>query len=174
VVNAKERKIRIFNREAKLSLRQMFVYAMFAYFRKNNIGENGFAGLDGITTGDLERVCRLFVDADEDDSAIDLFCERLKRSKFIYNFDPAIVRDDLLEFRRKNYLKLGLKSPRDAVVTREEAGKKVGKSYRETLDRISENLVAAKIDLRYDIRRKGDKGGYIFGLEIEPRKIVFE
>lgn len=174
LLNTRERKIKIFNREARLSLREMFVYSMFAHFRKKSVGENGYVGLDEISTNDLEKVCRLFVEADDDESAIGVFCEKMKRSKFIYTFDVKVVREELLEKKQKNYLKLGLKSPREAVVTLEEASKKVLKSYRETLDRITEKLGEAKIDSKFDIERKGLKGGYIFGLNIEPGKISFE
>jgi CRISPR-associated protein (TIGR02584 family) len=173
-LNPKNKTIRIANREARLTLKQMFVYTMFAYFRKHGIGEGGYVGLDEIATGDLEKVCRLFVEADEDESAMQVFRENFKRSKFIYTFDVNVVREDMLEERRKNYQRYKLSSARDVLVSIEEAGKKVIDSYRQTLDRITEQLVAAKIDSKFDIERKGIKGRYIFGLSIEPGRIQFE
>jgi hypothetical protein len=67
-----------------------------------------------------------------------------------------------------------LHSPRDVVVTAEEANKKVLDSYRQTLDRVTEKLLEANIDSKFDIERKGTKGGYVFGLNIEPSRIKFE
>jgi hypothetical protein len=60
------------------------------------------------------------------------------------------------------------------VVTAEEASKKVLDSYRQTLDRVTEKLLEAKIDSKFDIERKGAQGGYVFGLNIEPGRIKFE
>lgn len=173
-LNLREKTVTAFNRKANLSLREMFVYAMFAYFRKNNIGEEGYVGLDEINEDDLEKVCRLFVEAESDESAIDVFREKFKRSHFIYNFNVKIVRDDMLEEKRKNYLKYGLKSPREAVVSTDEAGRKVMNDYRQILDKITAKLEDAHIDMRFDIVRRGEKGGYIFGLNVIPEKIIFE
>jgi CRISPR-associated protein (TIGR02584 family) len=170
----KEQTLKIANRDAKLSLRQMFVYTMFAYFRKNDIGEGGYVGLDEIHSTDLDRVCRFFVKVEDDESAIDAFRSTQKRAAFIDSFISAEVRGKLLEKRQANYLKAGLHSRRDVMVTKEEVNKKVLDSYRQTLDRITEKLVAAKIDPKFDIERKGAKGGYLFGLSIEPEKIKFE
>ena len=166
--------LRIANREARLTLRQMFVYAMFAYFRSHGIGEDGYVGLDEITANDLEKVCLLFVEASEGETAMQTFSDKLNRSEFIYTFDVKSVQKNMLEEKRANYQKYKLNSPRDAVVTIEEANKKVLDSYRQTLDRITERLVEAKIDSKFDIERKGVKGGYIFGLNIDPDQIKFE
>ena len=173
-LNLKEKSVSAFNRKTELSLREMFVYAMFAYFRKNGIGEDGYVGLDEITESDLEKVCRLFVEADEDESAMDVFREKLKRSHFIYKLDVKIVRENMLEERQKNYLKFGLKSPREAGVKIQEASKKVMNDYRQILDKITAKIEEAKIDRRFDIDRKGEKLGYIFGLKVEKKRIIFE
>lgn len=173
-LNPKRRTLRVANREAELSLRQMFVYTMFAYFRKNQIGDNGYVGLDEITPADLEAVCRFFVDVEDGERAIDAFRAIQKRAGFIDGFVLDEVREKLLDERRRNYLKDRLHSPREVVVSIEEANKKVLDSYRQTLDRITEKLLEARIDLKFDIARKGVKGGYIFGLNIDPEKIKFE
>jgi CRISPR-associated protein (TIGR02584 family) len=173
-LNLKEKKVKVFNREATLSLRQMFVYAMFAYFRKGNIGEDGYVGLDEITPSDVETICALFVAAEAGETVFDAFRSVQKRAGFIDSFLLSEVTETLLEEKRRNYRKHGLASPQQATVTKEEANKKVLKSYRETLDRITERLEEAKIDVAFDIARKGAKGGYIFGLKIEAARIKFE
>ena len=173
-VNPKKKTLKIGNREAGLSLRQMFVYTMFAYFKKHRIGEDGYVGLDEITASDLETVCRLFVNVEQGESAVDAFRSVEKRAGFIDSFIFDEVRANLLEEKRRNYRKHQLHSPGDAKITTEETSKKVLKSYRETLDRITERLVEAKIDSKFDIVRKGSKGGYIFGLNVEPNRIKFE
>ena len=173
-LNLKEKSVNAFNRKAKISLREMFVYAMFAYFRKNDVGEDGYVGLDEITERDREKVCRLFVEAEADESAIDVFREKFGRSHFIYKLDVKIVRDNMLEEKKKNYLKYRLNSPRDAIVTIQEASKKVMNDYRQILDKITAKLEEAEIDMRFDIDRKGERGGYIFGLKIIPERIKFE
>jgi CRISPR-associated protein (TIGR02584 family) len=170
-LNPKKKMLRIANREARLTLRQMFVYAMFAYFRKHGVGEDGYVGLDEITAHDLEKVCLLFVEASEGETAMQTFSDKLNRSEFIYTFDLKSVQKNMLGEKRANYQKYKLNSPREAVVTLEEANKKVLDSYRQTLDRITERLVEAKIDSKFDIERKGVKGGYIFGLNLDPDQI---
>lgn len=173
-ITPKDRTILMATRDVKLPLRQMFVYTLFAYFRKNDIGESGYVGLDEVTVPDLEKVCRLFVAVEEGESAIDAFRSTQKRAHFIDSFILTEVKAKLLDEKQKNHGKPELPSAYQASVTTEEASKKVLKSYRETLDRITESLMGAKIDSRFDIERKGDKGGYIFGLNIEPEKIKFE
>ncbi|CAN5810300.1 hypothetical protein BH20ACI4_BH20ACI4_15540 [soil metagenome] len=173
-LNLKEKSVSAFNRKATFSIREIFVYVMFAYFRKNDVGENGYVGLDEITETDLEKVCRLFVEAEADESAIDVFREKFKRTHFIYKLDEKIVRENMLEKKQQDYLKEGLKSPREANVTRAEASKKVMNDYRQIMDKITAKLKDAEIDMRFDIDRKGEKNGYIFGLKIEPKRIQFE
>lgn len=170
----KKKTLRIANREADFSLREMFVYTMFAHFRKNDIGERGYVGLDEITCSDLETICRLFVNVEEGESAIDAFRSIQKRAQFIDSYILHEVREKLLAERRRDYLKYKLSSPRDASVDVEEANTKVLNSYRQTLDRITEKLEAAEIGSKFDIERKGAKGGYIFGLNIDPKRIKFE
>lgn len=173
-LNPKRKTLRVANREAELSLRQMFVYTMFAYFRKNQIGDNGYVGLDEITLADLEAVCKFFVDVEAGENAIDAFRAIQKRAGFIDGFVLNEVREKLLDERRRNYLKDKLHSPREVIVSVEEANKRVLDSYRQTLDRITERLLEARIDPTFDIERKGVKGGYIFGLNIDPEKIKIE
>lgn len=169
----KSRMLKVANREAKLQLRRMFVYTLFARYRKNDEGENGYVGLDEVTVSDLEATCRLFVDVEEGESAVDAFRSTQKRANFIDSFIPAEVKEKLLEEKRRNYRKYGLESAFQASVTPEEVSKKVLKAYREVLDRITESLLEAKIDSRCDIERKGAKGSYIFGLNVEPERIRF-
>lgn len=139
-----------------------------------HIGEQGFVGLDEITERDLARVCELFVKTEEGTSAIDEFRAMQSRANFIDSFTLRGVKAKLLDEKRRNYRKYNLSSARDAKVTTEEATAEVLQSYRETLDRITERLVQAKIDSKFDITRKGAKGGYIFGLETEGKRIEFE
>jgi CRISPR-associated protein (TIGR02584 family) len=178
-INTRKLTVKVFNREAELSLRHMFVYSMFAYFRKHNIGENGYVGLDEIAVSDLEKICRFFVKVEDGESAIDAFRSVQKRAKFIDSFIFNEVKEKLLEEKQQADRKSGVQSPREANVPIEEITKKVLDSYRGTLDRITERLEKAKIDPKFDIDRKGTKrkgatGGYIFGLNIAPEKIKFE
>ncbi len=176
ILNFKRKSIKVFNREVELSLREFFVYVMFAYFRKENIGDEGFVGLDEIQENDLDKICRLFVEADEDDNAIEMFREVYpkRKSNFLYKLDVKIVRDNLLEFKQKNYLKFNLKSQKDAIATLNEASKKVMDEFRQIIGKTSKELEDAKIDSRFDFVRKGAKLGYYYGLEVKSDKIIFE
>lgn len=173
-LDLKTQTLKVFNRTAKLSLRHIFVYAMFAYFRQNNIGEEGYVGLDEIMPKDIETICGLFVQPEDGETVLDAFRSTHKRANFVDSFLLSEVKEKLLAEKRANPRKHGFAAAHLVKVTSEEANKKILKSYRETLDRITERLLEAKIDAGFDIARKGTKGGYLFGLNIEPARLKFE
>lgn len=171
--------IKVFNRQVTLSLKEFFVYVLFAYFRKRGIGEHGFVGFDEISKRDTAEVCRIFTDSDDDmddddDSAIELFRENFKKSTFIYNFDRKIVKQEMLEELQKNFLKHNLKSPNEAKVTDKEVEAKLKNNYSQTVSKAKKEIEEAGIDDRFNFVKVGEYGFPLCGLEIEPDKIIFK
>jgi CRISPR-associated protein (TIGR02584 family) len=152
-LNLKKRTIRAADREIKLPLRGFFVYVLFAYFRKKNLGENGFVSFRKIEREHLEIVCRLISQAFGDECGFDDF-DTLPRASFIYNLDVASWR------QKKNF----------SVA---EAREKTVDQFRQICGKLSPAFQKANME-KFDIVRRGEKERYIFGLEIESEKIKFE
>lgn len=172
-IDLRNRTVTAGTRTVKLPLRLFFVYTMFACFRKYDVGEDGFVGLDEITREDLESVCVLFVRPVTGESPVETFRESMKRAGFISKLDVIEVREEMLDKRRENYQKLGFRSQRDVTVDKTEAAREVMNDFREALSRISRAFETCEtpIDPRFDVVRIGVKGGYRFGLNV-PSKLI--
>lgn len=156
--------IKVADRQVKLSLREMFVYAMFAYFRKTNFGENGFAALRQIKREHLETICRLISKAKQDTVSFEDFGS-LPKGDFVYSLDVDSLRDKIEEETGER-------------ISVAEAGEKVIKSLREILGKIEPKIKAVfapeELFEEFYIGRRGEKEAYIFGFRIEPERIRFD
>jgi CRISPR-associated protein (TIGR02584 family) len=152
-LNLKKHIVKVADREVKLSLREFFVYTLFAYFRKQNIGENGFIALRKIEREHLETVCRLISKAKGDECGFEDF-ETFPRASFINRLDVGKMRE--------------IKSLSVA-----EAREETVNQFRQILGKFSPDFQKANMD-RFDVIRKGEKENFIFGLDIENSKIRFE
>lgn len=171
-LNCRKNTIQVADRTVTLSPREFFVYAMFAKFRKENIGEDGFVGLDEITRDDLNKTFLLFVNPEDGEEPIDCYYSTMKRTNYINKLVYEFVEENLIEKKKEKLRQKG--SPANNVqVSFNEVGKAVMDVYRQALDKATPKLAAAKME-RFDIKRKGEKLGYRFGLEIDPNKIEFE
>lgn len=87
----KDRKVIFGSCEAKLKPKDFFVYLLFAYYRKLNLGEDGWLILDGVEKEHVNAVCRLLLHAkhrrvqpDEADGHIQAFALNMARGEYVY------------------------------------------------------------------------------------------
>ena len=152
-LNLKKNIIKVADREVRLSLREFFVYVLFAYFRKQNIGDNGFVSLRKIEREHLEAVCRLISKAKGDECGLDDF-ETFPRASFINRLDVSKIRE--------------MKSLSVA-----EAREETVNQFRQIIGKFSPDFQKMNME-KFDVIRIGEKENFFFGLDIEDGKIRFE
>lgn len=77
--------------EAKLNPKDFFVYLLFAYYRKYNLGDNGFLILDRVEKRHINVICRSLLEAknkriqpDEEDGYIRAYAMNMPRGQYVY------------------------------------------------------------------------------------------
>lgn len=151
--------VKVADRAVKLSLREFFVYALFAYYRKNGFGENGFTGLHKISREHLDKVCRLISKAKGAEKGFEDF-ELLPKAEFIYSLDVESLRDKSEDDGER----IGVAVAREKIVD----------TLRQVLGKITPKMAKSFMPEEFDIERRGEKEAFIFGLKIEPERIKFE
>ena len=171
--------VKVADREVKLSLREMFIYALFAYFKKSNIGEDGFVGLRDITREHLDAVCRKFFAARDKDFGFDDF-DILPKSDFIKRLDVQEGGKFIYRQKAQRFFKKYQRKPEknEIRVSREEVLKMNIKNIREINSKAEPKLraVFTPEDLFEDfyITRRGTKEAHLYGFTIDTRRIKFE
>lgn len=156
----KRNRLKLADRTVKLSLRQFFIYAMFAYFRKNNLGDGGFMALHKINREHLDAICRLISTSRGNERGFEDF-EFLPRSDFIYELDVESVRDKSEEH-----------GPRISVA---EAREEIAQTFREVFSKTATlKLRTARFPEEFEIESRNENGAMIYGLNIAHERIVFE
>lgn len=156
----KRNRLKLADRIVKLSLREFFVYAMLAYFRKNGTSENGFVALNKINREHLDVICRLISKPRGKERRFEDF-EFLPRADFIYSFDVESVRD---------------KSEEDGDrISVAEAREEIVQTFREIFSKTATNkLKPARFPEEFEIESRNKNGVMIYGLKIAPERIIFE
>ncbi len=87
----KESKVIFGTCEAKLNPKDFFVYLLFAYHRKLNLGDKGFLILDRVEKEQVNAICKLLlaaknrrVQTDEEDGYIRAFALNIPRGEYAY------------------------------------------------------------------------------------------
>lgn len=77
--------------EAKLNPKDFFVYLLFAYYRKHNLGDGGFLNLDRVEKKHINAICRSLLEAknkriqpDEEDGYIRAYAMNMPRGEYVY------------------------------------------------------------------------------------------
>jgi len=152
--------LRLADRTVRLSLREFFVYAMFAYFRKEGIGKDGFIALNKINREHLDIICRLITKARGEERGFEDF-EFLPRADFIYSLDVENVRD-----------RSGENSDRISVAVAKE---RIIQTFREIFSKIiTKKLKPARFPKEFEIESRNENGIIIYGLKIARERIIFE
>ncbi len=178
-LDLKHNLVKVADRRVKLSLREMFVYALFAYFKKTGIGDEGFVNLREISREHLEIICRKFFAARDKDFGFDDF-DILPKSDFIKRLDRQECAKIIYERKAQRFYKLKKREPgKDEIrVSREEVLKMIVKNIREINSKAEPKLrgVFTPEELFEDfyIGKRGVKEAHIYGLAIDGRRIKFE
>ncbi len=165
--------------QVKLSLREIFAYALFAFYRKENWGENGFISLDEIGNDQLKIVCQTICLERGQKVGVEDF-SFFPKSDFINNLRFETSKKIVYQKKCDRFKRIKKRDPREKEVriTRTEVEKYMVKHWREIVGRI-----APKFDMvfpqnetfeKFYIKRKGEKGNYVFGLPIEAERIKFK
>lgn len=178
-LDLKHNSVKIADRQVKLSLREMFVYAMFAYFRKAEIGDKGFVNLREINREHLDTVCRKFFSAREKDFGFDDF-DILPKSDFIKRLDVQECGKIIYRRKAQRFFRLKQRKPEkhEIRVSREEVLKIIVQNIREINCKAEPKLksIFTPEELFEDfyISKRGVKEAHIYGLTIDASRIKFE
>jgi CRISPR-associated protein (TIGR02584 family) len=161
------------DRQTKLAFREFFLFVLFAWLRKNSIGQSGFVALNKINREHLEPVCRMISRARGEEVGFEDFLT-LPRADFILTFELSKVREKLTAKKQESYRRVNKPVPPEGVTTSvAEARERVVDTFRQVLGKITPKFTHSGMD-KFDVLRKGEKESYIFGLNVPPERIVFE
>lgn len=165
--------------QVKLTLREIFAFTVFAYYRKENFGDKGFIALNEIGKAQLDSICKKVCRArgqQKDDEEFTIF----PKSDFIQKlyFESA----KKIAYRKKceRFERIKNRKPQigEVKISKTEVERFIVKIWREIIGKIVPKFDAVFPNTitfeKFYIQRKGEKENYIFGLEIEADRIKFE
>jgi hypothetical protein len=147
--------VRVGKREVTFGPSDHFVYAMFAYLRKMNRGEDGFVRVEAISLADFDAVCRLISKA----KGVERGCD-----------DFFILREDALMGLNYDFYKQ--RRPNDSD---DNARAVVKKTLSDSISAIKSALRKAGVSDDYAIvnkNRNRKKLEPMYGLRLEPDRIT--
>jgi CRISPR-associated protein (TIGR02584 family) len=165
--------------QVKLSLRELFAFALFAFNRKENLGTDGFMALSEIGDERLDFVCQEICHARGQPAGIEDF-SFFPRSDFIRNLYFATAKSIVYLKKCARLKKIKKRPPHtgEVKVFPREVEKYIVKNWREIIGKIVPKFDAVFPQTatfkKFYIQRQGGKAKYIFGLKIEPNRIKFE
>ncbi len=144
-INARQKAIVVANRAIQLSERELFIYALMAYMRDQDRGENGFVRLDEICRGDLDTVFRRITAAKEHEWGLEDY-EYVSGFQFL----PKLVQQ--------------LAEPADH--------KDVAQTFREIISKIKRKCDQQHLPERYLITTSGAPGALRYGIRMRPSERI--
>ena len=148
-INSRTRTVLVANRRLQLTERELFIYALLAYFRQQGRGEAGFVTLDEITRADLDTVFRRITAARGDERGLD-DVDLVARFQFL---------DKLAE-------RISSTHPIDR--------KDVQNTVEQVISRIKKKREKEWVPDRYLITSSGERGALRYGLAVDPQWINWE
>jgi CRISPR-associated protein (TIGR02584 family) len=138
-------KITVANQSIKLPEREFFIYALFGYLRKKDVGEEGFVGFKEISKRHLDLLFRMITKARGLERSLEDH-ELLPKFNFIGKLSDYIKNDD---------------------------SKSLSETFLQVISKIKGKFEkAGRLD-RYLIVNRGDRGSSRYGLEVAPDRIIF-
>ena len=148
-LNARRKTIAVANRAITLAERELFLYALIAYMREAQRGEQGFVQLQEINQADLDTVFRRITAARGREWGLEDY-ENVPRFQFLQALVPQ----------------LASMRPTD----REHATR----TFSETISRIKRKCDAQRLPERYQITTSGERGALRYGIRMPSERIVWE
>lgn len=164
--------------QVKLTLREIFVVALFANFRLKNIGQNGFVGWKEITDKHLHQTCEQICLA-RGQTIGDTDFSFLPKSEFIVKLHFEIAKKLFFQKKCERFEKIKGRKPgkgeigltkKDVKVILEVWGQILGKMNKK-FDFV---FPQTKTFQQFYIQRNGEKESYTYGYKIAPQNIKFE
>lgn len=143
----REKRVLIASRSVKLAEREFFVYALYAWFRKNGRGDSGFVDPEEIRREDFEAVFRMITSAKGKERGLEDW-DLVPRYKFLGTLvsqaasERTVDRDDLKQ------------------------------SFREIIAKIKKRFDEAALPERYLVSAR-ERGSSRYGLTVEPDRIIW-
>lgn len=143
----REKRVLIAGRGVRLAEREFFVYALYAWFRKNGRGDSGFVDPEEIHRQDFEAVFRMITSARGKERPLEDW-DLVPRYKFLGTLvaqaasDRTVDRDDLKQ------------------------------ALREIIAKIKKRFDEAALPERYLVSAR-ERGSSRYGLAVEPERILW-
>ncbi len=163
----------------KLSLRQIFAFAFFADYRKENLGDKGFIAFDKIGNEQLDvirlKVCHARGQQKGNEEFI-IF----PKSDFIEKLYFDSAKKIVYQKKCARFERIKKRKPQkdEVKISRTEVKNFIVKNWREIIGKIvpkfDKVFPKTKTFEKFYIQRKGKRENYAFGLEIESDRIEFE
>lgn len=144
-IHLRSKTLMIANRSVKLAEREFFIYALFAYLRKQNRSVDGFVAIDSLRTTDLATTFRMITKARGSEVGIEE-CTSVPRMEFIHT------------------LVVGLKQQDQELIKN---------TFQQVIARIKKRFDDAGLPARYLFTSDGERGALRFGLSIPPERLVW-
>lgn len=147
-INPKENTVQVKTRRAMLTPMQFFVYVLFARFRRDNSGDNGFVSIDKITVEELNETFRYITNARGEEIGIEE-SSCCPGYEFLENMSQQAAS--------------GL--PKDKEDFK--------KTFIETFAKANRELEEADLPKRYAISKMGPRRSVRYGLLAPAEKIIW-
>ncbi|HXG67498.1 MAG TPA: CRISPR-associated ring nuclease Csm6 [Blastocatellia bacterium] len=146
-INLRDKSVTVAGRHARLSEREMFIYALFAYLRQQSRGDGSFVTLEEIRRDDLDAVFRAITAARGKERPLDDF-DLVPRFDFVKTLAYHFTSNNADDFE---YFKTAL---------------------GQILSKIKRKFEKAALPERYHIARNGERGSLSYGLQVPPDRIT--
>ena len=147
-LDPRENTVKVKTRSAALTSMQFFVYALFARFRRDNYGDNGFVSIDKIAVEDLDATFRYITSARGEEIEIEE-SSSCPGYEFLESMSQQAASD----------------LPKDKEDFK--------KTFIETFAKANRKLEEADLPKRYTISKMGSHKSGRYGLYVPAEKIVW-
>lgn len=161
--------IKIGTREAKLTPKEVFIYLLFAYFRKHGVGKdgNGFVAYEKVNREHLDAVCRLISKAKGKEIGFE-GCD-----DFVANLDFQVVRTEL-RLRKSEKMRKALgrePTEEESSVSVTDTRAEIRSKIEPAKSRIDTKFRNANFPSEYFISTEVGATEHLYGLRVAPERI---
>lgn len=144
-IDLRSKTLMVANRSVKLAERELFIYAMFAWLRRENRSTDGFIAINDLSIKDIDTTFRMIMKARGNEVGIDE-CSSVPRMDFVQTMIT------------------GLKQKDDEIFK---------KAFQQVIARVKKKFEDAGVPERYLFTSDGERGALRFGFSIPPDRLVW-